>query len=276
MLLKIGDFSRLAHVSPKTLHHYDEIGLFRPARVDPFTGYRFYSLGQLPRLNRILALRDLGFSLERIGQLVDGNLKADDLRGMLLIRREQIQYELEVAENQLKQVEIRLRWIELEGKMPGTEVRLKTTSALQVAGARELVPSPDLMRERCVALDVAARGLIEEARLQTDNVSLALYHDNGEAGIDVEMAYVIAALAGVRPASETARVHSLPEAQVAYAVYKGSYDDFAAVGQVHAALSRWIDEHGLHVAGPVREFYLEPPRDWTKPQGVMEIQYPVT
>ena len=57
MLLKIGVFSRLANMSLKTLHHYDDIGLFRPVQVDQFTGYRYYVLDQLPQLNRILALR---------------------------------------------------------------------------------------------------------------------------------------------------------------------------------------------------------------------------
>ena len=67
-MLKIGEFSRLAQVSTKTLRHYDQCGLFRPAWIDRFTGYRYYTLSQLPQLNRILTLKDLGFSLEQIGQ----------------------------------------------------------------------------------------------------------------------------------------------------------------------------------------------------------------
>jgi len=62
-MLKIGEFSKLAQVSVKTLRYYDELGLLRPDWVDRYTGYRFYALQQLPRLNRILALRELGFSL---------------------------------------------------------------------------------------------------------------------------------------------------------------------------------------------------------------------
>jgi DNA-binding transcriptional MerR regulator len=63
-MLKIGNFSKLSQVSVKTLHYYDQIGLLRPAKIKRFTGYRYYTIDQLPRLNRILALRDLGFSLE--------------------------------------------------------------------------------------------------------------------------------------------------------------------------------------------------------------------
>ena len=68
-MLKIGDFARLSQVSVVALRHYDEIGLLRPVKVDPFTGYRYYSTDQLPRLNRILALKDLGFSLEQIAAI---------------------------------------------------------------------------------------------------------------------------------------------------------------------------------------------------------------
>ena len=49
-MIKIGDFSKLAHVTVKTLHHYDDMGLLRPAHIDRFNGYRYYTLGQLPHL----------------------------------------------------------------------------------------------------------------------------------------------------------------------------------------------------------------------------------
>jgi DNA-binding transcriptional MerR regulator len=65
-MIKIGDFSKLSQATVKALRLYDEMGLLKPARVDNFTGYRYYSADQLPRLNRILALKDLGFSLEQI------------------------------------------------------------------------------------------------------------------------------------------------------------------------------------------------------------------
>lgn len=85
-MIKIGDFSKLAHVTVKTLHHYGEMGLLQPARIDRFNGYRFYTLEQLPRLNRILALKDLGFSLEQVAQLIDENLTVVEMRGMLRMK----------------------------------------------------------------------------------------------------------------------------------------------------------------------------------------------
>src|SRR6187431_3208576 len=69
-MFRIGDFSRLARVTIKTLHHYDEAGLLQPKHVDRQSGYRYYDASQLPTLHRILLLKDLGFSLEQIRDLL--------------------------------------------------------------------------------------------------------------------------------------------------------------------------------------------------------------
>ena len=79
--------SPVAQVSVRTLHHYDDIGLLPPAQVDPQTGYRWYRADQLQRLNRILALRDLGLPLTEVRKVVDDEVSVDELRGMLRLRQ---------------------------------------------------------------------------------------------------------------------------------------------------------------------------------------------
>lgn len=93
-MLKIGDFSRPGQVSVRTLQYYDEIGLLGPIRVDRSTGYRHYSTGRLPRLNRILILRDLGFSLGQIGRRLEEELPAASLRAVLAERRLEAEWQL--------------------------------------------------------------------------------------------------------------------------------------------------------------------------------------
>ena len=80
-MIRIGDFSKLSRISVKTLRYYDEMGLLKPVEVDPFTGYRLYEYSQLSTLNRILALKDLGFSLEEIGRHLDDGLSTEQMRG---------------------------------------------------------------------------------------------------------------------------------------------------------------------------------------------------
>ena len=90
-MFRIGDFSRLSQVPVTALRFYDDMGLFKPAQVDRFTGYRYYTLEQLPRLNRILALRDLGLSLEQIAELLDEAVPAEQIRGMLRLKQAELQ-----------------------------------------------------------------------------------------------------------------------------------------------------------------------------------------
>ena len=118
-MFSIGEFARLVTVSVRTLRHYDEIGLLRPARVDPDTGYRGYSADQLGQLNRIVALKELGLSLNQVRLLLAG-ITLDELRGMLMLRRAQLEQELHAQQSQLLGVEARLSYIEREGAMPQT------------------------------------------------------------------------------------------------------------------------------------------------------------
>jgi DNA-binding transcriptional MerR regulator len=78
-MFQIGEFSNIARVSGVLLRHYDQIGLFKPAHVNPENGYRYYTIEQLPALNRILALRDLGLALEQIKRLVHDNVSPAEI-----------------------------------------------------------------------------------------------------------------------------------------------------------------------------------------------------
>jgi DNA-binding transcriptional MerR regulator len=82
-MFKIGEFSTLARVSGHLLRHYDEVDLFKPAHVDPQTGYRYYAIEQLSELNRVLASRELGLTLDQIGQLLNENISPEEIQGML-------------------------------------------------------------------------------------------------------------------------------------------------------------------------------------------------
>src|SRR5215468_3482043 len=93
-MFKIGEFSKMVQVPVPTLRYYDQMGLLKPVEVDRFTGYRYYSASQLPRLHRILALRGLGFSLEQIGAVLDEGLSVEQIRGMLRLRHAQISQQL--------------------------------------------------------------------------------------------------------------------------------------------------------------------------------------
>jgi DNA-binding transcriptional MerR regulator len=112
-MMRIGEFSKLCRVPVKTLRYYDEVGLFHPAGVDESSGYRHYRVEQLARINRILALKDLGFSLDEIGRMISDDLSLEELQGMLKLRRAEIRQAMQREGERLERVEGSL-WRELE------------------------------------------------------------------------------------------------------------------------------------------------------------------
>src|SRR5688572_21592976 len=131
-MFRIGDFSRIARVSARLLRFYDEIGLLEPAHADVHSGYRYYTVGQLARLNRITVLKDLGFSLEQIGDILKADISAAELRNMLLMRRNDVERTLTVEAQRLRHIEIRITQIETDGCLSSEDVVVRAEPARQL------------------------------------------------------------------------------------------------------------------------------------------------
>jgi DNA-binding transcriptional MerR regulator len=127
-MLKIGDFSKLSLVSVKALRYYDERGLLNPAHVDTSTGYRFYSASQLTRLNRILAMKDMGLDLSQISFLLDQEPTPDQIRGMLRLKQVELHQQLTAGQAQLTRIEAWLHAFEQEAIMPAYDVVRKSVA----------------------------------------------------------------------------------------------------------------------------------------------------
>jgi DNA-binding transcriptional MerR regulator len=270
-MFTIGDFARHGRVSVRMLRHYDATGLLRPAHVDPASGYRHYTAAQLARLNRIIALKDLGFTLRQVRDIVDDKVGAGELRGMLRLRRAELESAMAATEARLVQVEARLRAIESEGHMPTNDVVLKSVPAVRVA---ELTATAESFQPEDIGPVIGP--LYEELFRRLDSAGItptgpgiASYEDAPEGGgrITVHAAVQVSA-----PLQEgTVRVLDLPPLdRAATIVHRGPMDTVLPTAQ---ALARWIDTHGHRSAGYPREVNLECPEnrdDW-----VTELQAPV-
>jgi len=251
-MLKIGDFSKLAQVSVKTLRYYGRLGLLKPAWIDRFTGYRYYALDQLPRLNRILALKGLGFSLEQVQRLLRDDLSAAELRGMMRMKHAELERQVQTEQSRLARVEARLRQIELEGTMPEYEVVFKTVPPQRVIGIRDVIPGYRDVERLFEAL---------RAHLQTQNVVpdaaypyIAIYYDAEyhDRGVDAEAAALLP-----RPLPGTPRtvVHELPGVEtMACIVHQGGYE---GLSEAYNTLMAWTEANRYHVTGPNRDVYLQ-------------------
>ena len=278
-MLRIGDFSRLAQVSIVTLRHYDDVGLIKPAHIDRFTDYRYYTLDQLPRLNRILALKDLGFSLEQIVRLLNDNIPVEQMKGMLRLRQGDI--ERQIAEEQIKLVRIatRLRQIENENNPVRYDVAVKSLDALTIASTRQMIPNLfEMGRYRCAAYDRIYNTLAEH-KIKSTGTEMALYHNHEytETNIDTEMAVVIPVREISKLALAPIGTRQLPASpETACVVHQGATLD---VTQAIIAVFEWIEANGyrcrqsetreLHHYGKENEL-----QDFNAPV-VMEIQVPV-
>jgi effector-binding domain-containing protein len=220
-----------------------------PAFVDPLTKYRYYSADQLPRLNRIIALKDLGFSLEQIAHLVDGDLSGDQLRGMLKLRREEIQQKLTEEEAKLARVESRLKQIDLESGAPPYDVLLRKVEPQTVATIRAMIGEGDSISDLFEEIEA----YVGQFGARAVSPPLMIYHDADyqEQAQDIEV--VIPIHADV-PTTERVKVYTLEgSATTACIVHVGSYE---SMGRAFHLLLRWIEDNGYEIVGAMREVYL--------------------
>ncbi len=264
-MLKIGEFSKLAQVSPKALRLYDERGLLRPAWIDRFTGYRYYHVRQLAALNRILAYKDLGFSLEQIEALQRDDLPAAELRGMMRLKQAELARHIQGEQARLARIEARLGQIEREEREPVFEVVLKSVPALRVAAIRDRVRALDDVLDVLDELQASlqARGVMP----QVTAPPLAIFHDAAfrERGLDVEVALP---LPGDLGAGGRVQLGTLPTVEtMACLLHHGPY---GSAREAQENLIHWIDSSGYQIDGPNRDLFLQ-----REPESLTEVQFPI-
>ncbi|MEU7611369.1 MerR family transcriptional regulator [Micromonospora sp. NPDC049204] len=273
-MFTIGDFARLGRVSVRMLRHYDSIGLLRPAAVDAHTGYRFYRADQLRRLNRVIALKELGLTLEQVRVIVDDAVDVVELRGMLRLRRTQLEEQLAADAARLAAVEARLRMIESEGTMSTQDVVLKEVAPVRVAELTALAPSyqsqdigpvigplyPELFRR------------LADAGITPTGPTIAWYEPAAPGDGDAVLVHAGVTVAIGASSVPDVEVRDLPAlGAAATIVHHGAMDD---VEQSMQVLARWIDDNGYRADGFAREVYLDYCPEQPE-KGVTELQLAV-
>ena len=274
-MFKIGDFSKIARVSTRLLRYYDSIGLLSPGRTDPATGYRYYLADQLARLNRILALKELGLSLEQIGRLLDGDISGDEIRGMFMLKKAELERTVSEEMLRLRNVESRLQQIDEQGGVEDYDVLLKSVPAQPFLACRRQFGA---LGEAIGALkEVALHGARKIPERERDALLVVAHADFDDASLDLEIGF---SLSGdwertvTLPSRVTLARAELPAMEcMATLVRSGpNYQSHLGFG----ALGVWMQANRFEIAGPCREVFLrmpfEPP---DSDDTVVEIQFPV-
>ena len=269
-MLRIGEFSKLSRISIRMLRHYDEIGLLRPVRIDAFTGYRYYGEDQLPLAGRIAALRDMGFGLSAISDILACGGDAESLERLLICREGELREQLQEVERQLRLLESLRRSLREEQEVMQYNVNLKTIPERNAACVRQILPRYDcegvlwetLMRETA-PLHIADGDPC---------ICCAVFHDGEykEADVDVE---VQKSVKGGYPDTEHVHFRTLPAVTVASTTYQGGYH---LIGEVSAAVAAWVRDNGYSFCGPAFYIYHVSPHETQNPdEFVTEICLPV-
>lgn len=249
-MFKIGEFSRLSRVSVRMLRHYDQLGLLTPSQTDPFTNYRYYSAEQLPRLNRILALRDLGFSLEQIAEMLDEAVSSEQLLGMLKLKRAEIDLAMQVEQERMARLEARIRQLD-KGTEAGTyDVILRDIEPELVATYREVAADDDRIQHMFDKVETyVAR--YEQAR--ADKPPFAIYYDAEYREKDIDAEVAIPLMYSI-PEHDEIRIRKTSRlSNVACVVHSGNY---SSLYQAYNALLDWIETNHYQMVGPIREVYI--------------------
>ncbi|HEX3158343.1 MAG TPA: MerR family transcriptional regulator [Gemmatimonadaceae bacterium] len=261
-MIRIGEFARLANVSIKLLRHYDEIGLLPAHAIDRGTGYRYYSVTQLPLLNRLLVYRSLGFSLREIRGLVRVDASAGELRDMLSVRRAALAARIEAERARLDEVEVRITQIDREGHPPSHEVVIRSVDAAAAVSLRRACDSYDEVTELLASLrsKLSARAVTGHG---------AIWHDCGRDSDRIDCEALVFLDPGRSSHPGAVNLVRVPACTVASVVYDEATED--ARPAYRAAIDR-ASRLGYRVAGPIREHYLS----HTAPGSAMiEAQFPL-
>ncbi len=268
-MFKIGDFARINKVSIKTLRHYDSLGLLRPEKIDPLTGYRYYSASQMPRLNKILTLKEVCFSLEEIALILDKDMNSEQIQTFLEIKQLEIAERIKSDQERLARVKNLLNLSKEEAFYSNYDITLKEFEPIQVAALRDFISGYSqqgpLWRELFIYL--------RKHRVKVLQGATVIYHydKSTDGSIDTE---IIAPIVDRFLESDRIKYRLLEGVkEAATLVHKGSYQ---TLHLAYETMSKWIEENEYEIVQPPREVYLKG-HLMTKDANeyITELQFPV-
>jgi len=268
-VFKISEFSKLSRIPIQTLRYYDQIGILKPAATDDMTGYRYYRADQLLRVNRIVILKDLGFSLQQITQLLQEEISAEQIRGMLRLKESEIEHRLSAEQTKLARIKERMQLLEHKGRMDKElEVVIKRVESMKMvtfASIGTVNEIPDFF-------DIFDSLLDGRTRSALSGPQTVLWTTSGGAAYEFELEVGYAVRSEMAKLPEHLQFRSLLPVTMATLLFRNDavYSETACV-----YLAEWIERRGCRIRGelPSRETYV--PLAGESGVKLIEIQIPI-
>lgn len=274
-MFRIGEFSRLAQVSGRQLRHYDRLGLLIPEYTDPQSGYRYYTAQQLPRLNRILALKELGLSLEQIGRLLNEDIPTAEIRGMLLMKKAQMEQMLREEMARFRYIESRIEQIDNDGALQEDALVLKSVAPQTLVSTRHhctSLPETFAFMQKMIHTLPGKIG-----RKNVEHLAALLHSEFYDIeSLDLELGFYV---------REGFNAHVEMDDEYDVIVRElPAVDNMLTITRLgvpreghgrYGAVAHWLEANRYQMAGKAREIFIQPPVIGKEHETVTEIQVPV-
>lgn len=267
-MFKIGEFSKLMQVSIRMLQYYDEVGLLKAAEVDKWTGHRMYSVTQIPRLNRILYLRDSGFNVSEIALA----LEMEDCLLLKTLEKKQLEIEqtIQIEQEKIRRIAIAKNEIEGNNGELHYNISIKAIPEYQVLSLRRIVPTyyseGDLWNELST--------FANKQRIEISNQTFSVYHDTEykEQKVDIELCAPVS-----KPCKDIAPFCFRIIEPVPIMACTMVYGDFSNIKGAYIALAQWLQKNNAYrMSNPSRQIVHRGPWNEYNPEKYLtEIQIPL-
>ncbi|MED1411189.1 MULTISPECIES: MerR family transcriptional regulator [Bacillus] len=268
-MFKIGDFSKLSSISIRMLRHYDKVELLQPEKVDEQSGYRYYSAAQLKKVNQIQTLKDMGFNIATIKEIVESE-NIEVIKSQFVNRSAQIKEDMNNLEKQLRLLEDSMKTMREDVIEMNYHVSLKEIPERKVASVRKIIPSYNCEGDLWSILmqEINAKKI----SIVNPSYSIAIFHDHEykENDVDVEIQLNIL---DEHENTKDVKFKNIESTNVASITVNGSYEQMTAVNE---AAAKWIETEGYELAGPMFNIYhVSPAMESDPSKWVTEVCYPI-
>nr|WP_106788900.1 MerR family transcriptional regulator [Massilistercora timonensis] len=272
-MFRIGELASIYKISGKTLRYYDELGLLKPQYVDETTGYRYYTSSQIPVLNEIFLLKEMGLSLKEIAYLMQREEDEDNtvLKGLLELK--QMEFDRQIQELNQKKQTIELLKKKLDGRdrieISNFKVGLKKIEKMTVASLNARISAYSTQESLWSEL----LDFLNSSRIKTGTERYTIYYDSVFKGDDIQVEIQKRVLAPFQGNERICCKETEELPQVAYLLHAGDHE---SVMNSYEAILTWIEENQFDIAGNIREeFHMDDFMTSNPDEFVTEIQIPV-
>ena len=252
------------------LRHYDEINLLKPKSINYLTNYRYYNENQLVVATRITALKNMGFSLAVISEILISYGDSKKLSEFLCIKKKETSSNLEQTKYRLQLLESTIKRLREDENTMSYEVIFKEMPQRYVASVRKVVNS---YQDEGILWGILMQETANLKIKQADPCySLAIFHDKEykENNVDVEIQIMVD---GSYQNTQNVTFKTENSVKIASATFKGGYEN---MDKVNESVANWVSDNGYDFDGPMFNIYhVSPNETKNADEYITEVCYPV-